>query len=130
MLANLTIDFDNKEIGDYQTTDLEESCDFLKNQYNDQFLDYIRKEINESYDNQLYLSVMILSRKLLETNIIRIFEVVFPKLNPSSGYEESNHNLWYDKGKRRYHDFEVLIDNLKNNSSKFYEDRDLIEEIY
>jgi len=41
------------------------------------FLDYIKKEINESYRERLYLAVMILTRKLIECIIHRIFEIVF-----------------------------------------------------
>ena len=127
-LADMSIDYETNQIFQNESVDFDETGDFLKYPFNDEFLDYIRKEINESYNNRLYLSVMILSRKLLETTIIRIFEVVYPKYDPS-GYNETNHDLWYDKHHGRRHFFGVLIDNLKANSGKFDEDKELIETI-
>ena len=127
-LADMLIDYETNQIFQNESVDFDETGDFLKYPFNDEFLDYIRKEINESYNNRLYLSVMILSRKLLETTIIRIFEIVYPKYD-SSGYNETNHDLWYDKHHGRRHFFGVLIDNLKANSGKFDEDKELIETI-
>ncbi len=102
--------------------------DFLPYQFNDPFLDYIRKEINESYERRLFLSVMFLSRKLLEVIFTRILEVVFPKIKNGT-YCEENHNLWFDKNRNSYRGFGELIENTKMNSLSFHEDKNLIEEL-
>jgi len=102
--------------------------DFLPYDFKDMFLDYIRKEINECYNNRQFLAVMILSRKLLENLFIRILQVVFPKM-VNQKYCEENHFVWYDKNCNRYKNFDELIENMKDNSSKFDEDKKLIEEI-
>lgn len=102
--------------------------DFLPYQFNDPFLDYIRKEINESYKGRLFLSTMFLSRKMLEVIFTRVLEIVFPKL-VNGKYSESNHNIWYNKNRNGYRDFGELIENAKNNSKSFHEDKDLIEEL-
>jgi hypothetical protein len=101
--------------------------DFLSAPFNDPFLDHVRKEINEGFDARRYLTAMILSRKLLECTVIRLFEVVFPKMK-NGEYSESNHGLWYDKRRGRFHGFDILLENLKDNATPFDEDRDLIRE--
>lgn len=101
--------------------------DFLPYDFNDLFLDYIRKEINEVYINGQLLAVIVLSRKLLEALIIRIFEVVFSKMVGGS-YNQSNHDLWYDRNKKRHHGFEILLSNLKSKSVDFHEDREQLEQ--
>jgi hypothetical protein len=99
-----------------------ESRDFLGYGFQDMFLDYIRKEINEAYDAGLYLSVMFLSRKLLETLMIRVMEVAFPKISAGS-YSAPNHGLWFSTNTNRYLNFDRLIDNLSDNADRFQEDR-------
>ncbi len=99
--------------------------DFLPYDFSDLFLDYIRKEINESYNNGQLLAVIVLSRKLLEMIVIRIFEVVFPKIS-NGNHNESNHELWYDKSRGRHQGFEILLKNLKLKSNDFQEDKELV----
>ena len=101
--------------------------DFLPYDFNDLFLDYIRKEINESHSNGQLLAVIMLSRKLLEALIIRIFEIVFPKIVNGS-HNQPNHELWYNIAKGRYHGLEGLLSNLKSKSSDFHEDKELLEQ--
>jgi len=71
---------------------------------------------------------MLLSRKLLESLLIRIFEVVFPKLL-SGKYKRRNHSLWFNKERNQYHSFGVLIDNLRKKAKYFKEDGELVLEI-
>ena len=72
------------------------SGDLLSLQFGDVFIDYIRKELNESYAAGLMLSSMFLARKILEVVCVRVLEVVFPKL-VNKEYNEENHDIWYDK---------------------------------
>jgi hypothetical protein len=80
-LSNISIDSPHKRLLYKEEDEIELKTDYLPYSLSDPFLDYIRKEINEAYKNGNYLSVMLLSRKLLESLLIRIFEVVFPKLS-------------------------------------------------
>jgi hypothetical protein len=123
--ARVKIDGKHKKLT-YLDEDYEsKSEDFLPHAFDDPFLDYIRKELNESYEQELYLSVMFLSRKILEVIFIRLFEVVFPKL-VNGKHCADNHNLWYDRKRNGYRSFTELIDNLRDNASAFHEDKSLI----
>lgn len=125
--ANVHIDSTNKKLKHQEEDEDFEVPDFLPYDFNDLFLDYIRKEINESYNNGQLLSVIVLSRKLLEAITIRIMEIVFSK-NTSAGYSEPNHLLWFSKEKSRHLFFSELIFNLESNSEKFEEDKELVKE--
>ncbi|MDD5749292.1 MAG: hypothetical protein PHO91_00695 [Patescibacteria group bacterium] len=127
-LAKVEINYENKKLLYKEEADNIEMDDFFPETFNDTFIDYIRKEANESYKQQLYLSVMFLSRKILEVTTIRILEIVFPKLK-GSNYDQDNHSLWYNSEKNQYHSFNVLIENLKKNSNTFQEDEDVIKEL-
>ena len=98
--------------------------------FNDPFLNHIKKEINECYIEEHYLAVMILSRKLAECLIIRLMERVFPK-NQNNTYNSQNHSLLCDIGKNYHiHDLSVLLENIKDNSAAFQEDEDLVKDTY
>ncbi len=127
-LSGVKSDFKNQTLF-YEESQEEEpaSGDFVSLQFGDVFIDYIRKELNESYASGLMLSAMFLARKILEVVCVRVLEVVFPKL-VNKEYNEENHEIWYDKRHGKYHNFEVLLDNLKDNSGSFHEDRELIKE--
>lgn len=127
--SNIVIDSDFKKLIHEEVDEVFEGPDFLPYQFGDLFLDYIRKEINESYANGQMLATIILSRKLLEALTIRIMEVVFPKKNVAVEYLEENHLLWYDKLNKRHQSFSVLIKNLKSKSEEFHEDEDLIKKL-
>jgi hypothetical protein len=99
--------------------------DFLAYSFNDPFLDYIRKEANDSYQQKHFLSVMFLSRKILEVCIVRLFEVVFPKI-VRGNYNADNHSLWFDTKRNSFRSFDSLLDNLKVNAAAFHEDKDLV----
>lgn len=77
----LNIDNNNSKLTymGHEIVHVQTGSDFLKYNFNDPFLDYIKKEINETYHNGHYLAVMVLSRKLIECLIKRIFEIVFRK---------------------------------------------------
>ncbi len=102
--------------------------EFVVYDFADPFLDNLRNEINSAHENELFISVMFLARKILETIIVRIFEIVFSKI-VSKTYTEENHSLWYDKDRGKYQNFGVLLDNLKDNAGTFDEDKDLILEM-
>lgn len=101
--------------------------DFLPEAFGDVFIDYVRREANEAHRDGLSLSVMFLSRKLLESVTVRLMEVVFPKL-VNRAYSQENHGVWYDTSRGRYHNFDVLLDNLKARASTFHEDEEMILE--
>lgn len=127
-LSGVEIRQDDKQL-EYPDIELApERQDFLADSFGDYFLDYIRKEANECYQDSLYLSVMFLSRKILETVIVRVFEIVFPKLVKGE-YSSENHESWYNVNQGRYHNFETLLDNLKAHAGSFHEDKGLVQEM-
>lgn len=126
-LAGITINRRSEKLLYEEPEHVEEKDDFLSHPFGDPFLDYIRKETNEAYSAGLYLAVMFLSRKILEATTIRLFEVVFPKI-VNREYSESNHDLWYDRGRNRYLGFDILIENMKENARTFHEDERLVLE--
>lgn len=121
--AGVEVDVVNKKLKHIDIKEDFESPDFLPYNFNDLFLDYIRKEINESYNNGQLLATILLTRKLLEALTIRIMEVCFPKKI------STNHELWYDRGKKRYLFFAEMLENLKRNIDLFDEDKDLVGEV-
>lgn len=127
-LAGVNIDTKPQRLTYEEAAEKVHAEDFLPNEFCDPFLDYMRKEVNESYKHHLYLSVMFLSRKILEAIVIRIFEVVFPKL-VNRQYTPENHELWYNKDRGQYHNFGTLLDNLKDKAGNLHEDKALILEI-
>ena len=124
--SGINIDTGNKKLSLPDVEEDFESPDFLPYNFNDLFLDYIRKEINESYNNGQLLAVIVLSRKLLEALVIRVFEVVFSKM-VGGQYNQKNHELWYDLTRARHHGLELLIETLKLNAESFHEDKDLVK---
>ena len=125
--TGVNIDNTNKKLSIMEDEEDFGGPDFLPYDFSDLFLDYIRKEINESYDSGQLLAVIMLSRKLLEALIIRICEVVFPKI-ANGNYSQNNHDIWYNRAKSRYHGLEMLIDNLHSKSGDFHEDKELLEQ--
>jgi hypothetical protein len=126
-LAGVTIDQDAKKLAFPEIEPAPPAQDFLQEAFGDTFIDYVRREANEAHRDQLFLSVMFLSRKLLESVTVRIMEVVFPKL-VNRAYSPDNHSIWYDTAKGRYHNFDVLLDNLKAQAHQFHEDEGMILE--
>lgn len=126
-LAGIAIDVEDRKLSYPEVAPPIESEDFLPEVFGDTFLDYIRREANEAHRQELFLSVMFLSRKLLESVTVRLMEIVFPKL-VSRAYSQENHAIWYDTGRGRYHDFDVLLDNLKARADQFHEDEGMIIE--
>jgi len=112
----------------FEAVQIQADSDFLRYNFNDPFLDYIKKEINETYHNRHYLAVMVLIRKLIECLAVRICEVVFRKYD-GKGYNSQNHSLWFNKTKNRVHDLDVLLENLRTNSAYFHEDKDFVGEL-
>lgn len=125
--TGVTFDTTNKKLSIAEEEEDFGGPDFLPYDFSDLFLDYIRKEINESYSNGQLLAVIMLSRKLLEALIVRICETVFPKI-VSGSYIQTNHDIWYNKTKSHYHGLELLLSNLRTRSGEFHEDKDLLEQ--
>ena len=123
-LAGVQIDKNTQQLTFPEIEYPSDKRDFLSDGFGDIFLDYIRKEINECYENGWYLSVMFLSRNS-EVIVVRIFEVVFPNLKNRT-YSPENHSLWFDTNHNRYHSFDTLLDNLSEQAKDFHEDSELI----
>jgi hypothetical protein len=76
----------------------------------DDFYRRLIDEINCLYRNQMPMSLSILIRKLLENLIIDI-------LRKKYGTQELS--LYYDKSRRRFHDFSLLLTNLDSKKEDF-----------
>ena len=126
-LAGLQVDEQARQITYPEVEPPPDTQDFLPEAFGDVFIDYVRRETNEAHNEELFLSVMFLSRKLLESVVVRLMEVVFPKL-VNRTYSQDNHSIWFDTGRGRYHNFDVLLDNLKANAKAFHEDEGLVGE--
>jgi len=126
-LAGITVDIESRRLTYPEIEPPPEAEDFLPETFGDAFIDYVRRETNEAHRGGLLLSVMVLSRKLLESVTVRLMEVVFPKL-VNRAYSPENHAIWYDTAKGRYHNFDVLLDYLKANAAAFHEDEGMILE--
>lgn len=124
-LAGVAVDNAAKRLVQSPIESLDPTPSYLAVVFSDPFIDHIREETNGAYASQHFLSVSFLARKLLEVVVIRLFEVVFPKI-ASGNYSESNHDLWYDKARGQYRGFGELLDNLNQNAASFHEDKDLV----
>ena len=89
--------------------------------FNEFFYDTLKKEINICFNNELFTSVFILSRKLIENLVIDILRKKFP---PSS----STLPLYYDTQNGRFIDFSILLKNLEDNKDSFGIDKSLVEQ--
>ena len=127
-LSKIEIDTANKKLTLAEEMEEATTEDFLPHPFYDPFLDYLRKEINESYDAGLYLSVMFLTRKVIESIFIRVVEVVFPKILDGQ-YNAANHEIWYDTKRGSYRDFDRLINVFHDKAAVFHEDKQLILEL-
>jgi hypothetical protein len=77
----------------------------------DDFYKSLISEINQLYARRLPMSLSVLIRKLLENLIIEILR---------KRYNTSELELYYDTGKRRFHDFSVLVKNLNEKVADFH----------
>ncbi|MFZ0510166.1 MAG: hypothetical protein WAM14_01055 [Candidatus Nitrosopolaris sp.] len=85
----------------------------IAEKFGEHFYNRLKNEINMGYKFGLYTSVVVLSRKLVENLLIDMLRKKYP---PN---EEGNLELYYDKKRKRFHDFAVLLDNLEKLKSKF-----------
>lgn len=101
--------------------------EFELESFGDPFLDHIRTEANKAHAAALYLSVMFAARKLVEVIVVRLLEIVFPKI-VNKVYSDTNHDLWYDKRRGTFKDLDALLTVLHDRAESFHEDRELILE--
>jgi hypothetical protein len=84
----------------------------IETKFDDFFYSNLAKEVNLAYKFGMFTSAIILSRKMIENLIIEIFRTKY------KGFKPRNLNLFYDKKKRRFHDFSYLIDKLEIKNKK------------
>lgn len=127
-LAGVVINSATKTLAYAEEEARESGPSLLPYAFGDQFLDNMRREANAAFAAGHYLSVMFLSRKMLEASFVRLFEVVFPKL-VNGQYSAAHHDLWYDKRRNNFHSLDTLITNLSTNAGAFHEDTRLVKEL-
>jgi len=91
-------------------------------EFKEHFYDSIVDEMNRAYESELYTSVMLLSRKLLENLVIDVLRIKYPP-NISGNLE-----IYFIEDKGRFQDFTVLLHNLEERKEDFGLDEDLIKE--
>lgn len=70
-------------------------------------------EINRAYNARCYTSVFILTRKVIENLIIDILKKKFPEKTLA------NRELYFDTGRHRYKDFDVILKNFNGKRNNF-----------
>jgi hypothetical protein len=80
------------------------------NNYPDDFYEDLQAEINKAYNYGLYSSVFVLVRKFLENLLIDL-------LKKKHGME--NIDLFFNTATNRFHNFNILIENLKEKQLDF-----------
>lgn len=101
-----------------ETTDIKEV--FINVDFNEFFYDKLKEEINFCLNHELFTSVFILSRKLIENLVIDVLRTKFP---PS----DTTINLYFDTRNGRFLDFSILLKNLEEKKEEFSIDKDSIE---
>jgi hypothetical protein len=89
--------------------------------FNDKYYRNLIFQINFSWRLGLFLSTLILSRKLIENLIIELLRKKFPSSNAI--------NLYFNIKERRFHDFSILLENLKVKKNSFIPDINEIDRI-
>jgi len=79
--------------------------------YPDDFYISLIEEINFQYTTKHSISLSILIRKLFENLIIDILR---------KKYGTTDLSLYYDRSKRRFHDFSILLKNIETKLSDFH----------
>lgn len=79
----------------------------------DPLLSSLVHEINVAYSYQLFTSTWVCLRKLLENLVIELLRRKFGT---------SDVSLYYWTGRRRFHDFSVLIENFRSRAADFSSD--------
>lgn len=70
-------------------------------------------EINRAYTYACYTSVFILARKIIENLIIDVLKMKYPEST------KTNKEIYFNIEQKRYHDFEVILKNLKSRKHEF-----------
>lgn len=122
--AGIEYNFSTKEfkiIGDDYTLDFPlNKNNLIATKFEDPFYDNLKKEINSCFRFGFYTSVAVLSRKLIENLVIDVLRKKYP-LNKIRKL-----GLYYDKKRKRFHDFTILLDSLEKTKSKFGIDEEIV----
>ncbi|MEM5835322.1 MAG: hypothetical protein QXM11_02010 [Candidatus Aenigmatarchaeota archaeon] len=80
-------------------------------------------EINKTYSYGCYTACFVLMRKVLENLIIEILRKKYPQ------NKKEHKKMYFDFNRKRNHDFNILLQNLRNNSKDFETEKKLVERI-
>jgi hypothetical protein len=98
--------------------------EFAKYDTKDEWLKAHIGEINKTYTFQCYTATFILCRKVLENLIaIHILERKFP------GSTDEHRQKYFDFSRKRMHDFNRLLSNLRKSSNDFVPKNDIVNRI-
>lgn len=102
---------------------IRQSSNLIDLEFNDVFYNELRSEINKAYQERLFTSVMLLSRKLFENLIIEILRMKYPPNKPS------NLEIYYLVNDQKFQNFTILLKNIEERKSDFTVDEHLVTEI-
>jgi hypothetical protein len=97
---------------------------FAKYETSDRFLKAHLDEINRTYTHDCYTATFILCRKVLENLIIHH---ILKKKYPTKS--QKDREKYYDARRGRFHDFGILLSNLRESSSDFNSEKPLVERL-
>lgn len=97
---------------------------FAKYETTDRFLKTHLDEINRTYTHVCYTATFILCRKVLENLIIHH---ILKKKYPTKS--QKDREKYYDAPRGRFHDFGILLSNLRESAPDFNSEKPLVERI-
>ena len=101
-----------------------EIIEFAKYDTDDEWLKAHIEEINKTYTLKCYTATFILCRKVLENLIaIHILERKYPENT------QEHRQKYFDFSRKRIHDFNRLLSNLRNSSNDFIPKNDIVNRI-
>ncbi|MEN7982356.1 MAG: hypothetical protein ABFQ65_02830 [Nanoarchaeota archaeon] len=95
--------------------------ELIKLETADYFIKEHIKEINKTYTHGCYTSSFILCRKVFENLLIGIIRKKYP------GKSKAERELYWDFGRNRFLDFNVILKNLQNKATDFGPEAELVK---
>jgi len=124
-VCGITYDGEKREfITEDQEFDIQKAIstsDLIQIEFKEIFYRELKGEINKCYKLGAFTAVFILARKLIENLLIDILRLKFP-------INKENLGIYYRADKKRFNDFAVLLENLKDKKDEFNIDKDKVEE--
>jgi hypothetical protein len=97
--------------------------EIAKYETNNRFLKAHIDEINKAYTHKCYTACFVIMRKVLENLIVEILRKKYPEK------KKEHMEKYFDFNRKRNHDFNKLLNNLKESSKDFNTEKKIVERI-